>query len=502
MIEFRPYQSENIEQLRAAVADGSKRILYVAPTGAGKTIVAAQLIAGAVAKGRHVLMVAHRRELIGQAYKKLADIGIRAGTILSGDPRRDDDAPVQVGSIQTLHTRAIRSSELQLPKADLLIIDEAHRIRARSYRQLLDAYPNAVVIGLTATPCRGDGRGLGNVFDTMVQCPAVQQLIDLGYLVRTVIYAPSTPNLVGVRIRAGDYVEDQLTERMDRPQLVGDIVSHWHRLAGGRKTVVFASSVAHSQHIADEFTASGVAAAHLDGNTPLTLRSEMLARLSRGDLTVITNCAVLNEGWDQPDVSCCVLARPTRHMGLYRQMVGRVLRPFPGKNHALVLDHAGATFQHGRVEDHVEWTLDEDKRAEAPAHAHRQQTGSRSRLMTCHKCHAVRMAGEPCPQCGWYPEARAEPVEIIDGELARVDRQGRVHPRDWSNFDKMKFHGELIWIQRERGYQPGWVWHKFEERIGHPPPRHDPPPFKPSPETLSWIRSRIIAWAKSKGRRA
>ncbi|QIG46782.1 DEAD/DEAH box helicase [Nordella sp. HKS 07] len=500
-INLRQYQIEVIDELRAAVANGSKRTLLVAPTGAGKTVIASAIIAGAVAKGKRVLMVAHRRELIDQACRKLDDAGIKSGTILAGDFRRDDDAPVQVGSIQTIHARAIRGERMILPRADLLIVDEAHRVRTSLYQQLLDAYPHAKVVGLTATPCRSDGRGLGNVFNEMVQCPSVQELIDLGHLVKTIVYAPETPDLKGVKIKRGDYAEDQLAERMDKPKLVGDIVSHWHRLAAGRKTVVFATSIAHSKHIADEFNRAGVAAAHIDGATPNAERSEILAQLSSGQLKVVSNCAVLIEGWDQPHVSCCVLARPTKHMGTYRQMVGRVLRPVPGKDHALVLDHAGNTFEHGRVEDRVEWTLDADQRAENSAHRSRRQEGSRSRLVSCQKCSAVRVAGEPCPQCGWLPKRRGEAVDVEDGELARVDKKGKVHPRDWSAFEKDRFLAELIWLANEHGYNPIWPRCQFKNRIGHWP-NNNPMPVEPRAETRAWIRSRIIAWAKSKGRAA
>lgn len=209
----------------------------------------------------------------------------------------------------------------------------------------------------------------------MIESAKVQDLIDRGHLVPTKVYAPTTPDLTGVQIRCGDYAEDQLAERMIQPRLVGEIITHWHRLAERRKTVVFASSVEHSIFICGEFQKSGVKAEHIDGKTPKEDRDRILKRLSDGDLELVTNCMVLTEGWDQPNVSCCVLARPTTHMGLYRQMIGRVLRPWPGKEFALVLDHAGAVFQHGFVEDAVEWTLDPDLRAEAPLHEARAAEG-------------------------------------------------------------------------------------------------------------------------------
>src|SRR5262249_13956573 len=146
--------------------------------------------------------------------------------------------PVQVASVQTLHARAIRRDKLELPPAELLIVDECHHATAQTWRKIIEAYPDAVVLGLTATPCRGDGRGLGGIFELMIECPQVQELIALNYLVPTCHYAPTNPDLTGVTVQAGDWVETQLAERMDKPKLVGDIVSHWHRLAENRRTVV------------------------------------------------------------------------------------------------------------------------------------------------------------------------------------------------------------------------------------------------------------------------
>ena len=347
------------------VGDGARRVLLVAPTGSGKTLMAAELVRLARGRDKRVLFLAHRRELIQQAHRKLYAAGIDAGIIQAGfEPRPEQ--PVQIASVQTLWARAFRGTRSEKPSADLIVVDEAHHVRARTYQGILNSYPEAAILGLTATPCRGDGRGLGNVFDALVECPPVQALIDLDFLVGTRVYAPSTPDLTEVRVERGDYVESQLAERVNTDQLVGDIVEHWHRLAAPRKTVVFATGVAHSIHIRDEFRRSGVLAEHIDGKTPAEERDAILARLSRGEIDLVTNCMVLTEGWDQPDVSCIVLARPTKHMGLYRQMIGRVLRPAPGKDYALVLDHAGATWQHGLVEEPVTWTLNQDRRAENP----------------------------------------------------------------------------------------------------------------------------------------
>ncbi len=201
---------------------------------------------------------------------------------------------------------------------------------------------------------------------------------------RTRVYAPVTPDLKGVHTRLGDYVENQLADRMDRPKLVGDIVTHWHKFGERRRTVAFAVSVQHSIHIRDEFVKSGVRCEHIDGTTPKPERDASLARLASGEIEVVTNCMVLTEGWDMPEVGCCILARPTSKMGLYRQMIGRVLRPAEGKRDAIVLDHSGAVFRHGFVEDRVEWTLDPDHLAKNQAHAEPEQHRARIALVGMH----------------------------------------------------------------------------------------------------------------------
>ena len=488
-----------IDQLRRATLE-HRHILLVAPTGSGKTVIAAAIVQGAVAKGRRVLFLAHRRELIDQAATKLWDAGIEAGIILAGRPARPEQ-PVQIASIQTLHARAFRGTAMQAPPADVIVVDEAHHVRARTYREIVDHYPDAVVLGLTATPCRGDGRGLGNVFATLVECPDVQALIDLGFLVPTKVYAPSTPDLTGVRVERGDYSEKQLAERVNTDALVGDIVEHWHRLAEGKKTVIFATGVAHSLHIRDEFRRSGVLAEHLDGATPTEERADILGRLSRGEIEVVSNCMVLTEGWDQPDVACIVLARPTKSMGLFRQMIGRVLRPAPGKDHALVLDHSGAIFNHGFVEDPVLWTLDHDKRAVNLALASKGRQAERT-LTTCPECAAVRMQGKPCSACGWRPQRKPDAPDVIDGELGHVERDGRVTA---SVYDKARFHRQLLWFAREKGYQKqaGWAANKFREKFGHWPPRGNPTPEPPDPAVRSgFAPARLRGRSRRPGGRA
>jgi DNA repair protein RadD len=497
MIDLRPYQIDVVERVEQALGTAARPLL-VAPTGSGKTVIAAEIINRAVAKYKTVLFLAHRREIIMQTSAKLTANGVRHGIIMAGVEPRPMES-VQVASIDTLHVRGVRSKAMPLPPADLLVFDEAHRARGRTREQLIALYPNAALLGMTATPCRGDGRGLGNIFDTMIECPQVADLIVGGFLVRSRVYAPVDPDLRGVRTQQGDYVVGQLERRMNTDALVGDIVEHWLKYGERRRTVCFAVGVEHSVHIRNEFLQADVRAEHLDGSTSISEREAILARLASGETEVVTNCMVLTEGWDMPAVGCCILARPTKQMGLYRQMVGRVLRPDDGKPDAVILDHSGAVYRHGLPEERVEWTLAVDRRAVTPAQQKRER-GAAPKLRECPSCKAV-MAAPPCGACGWQPQPRARAIDFEDGELGLVVG-GKAPTPIHDEADRVSFFQQLRSVQQTRGYKRGWAAHKFKDKFGTFPPwsYNDLPPIAPTDAVLRWIKSRNIAFAK--GRRA
>jgi superfamily II DNA or RNA helicase len=496
VIENRQYQIDVIAKFHRTTAQ-LKRVVVVAPTGSGKTIIAAAIIMDFVKQHREVLVLAHRREIIGQTSRKLRDLDI--WHILAGENEMPM-APVQVASVQTLWARAMRvgpngTSRMELPAADLVVVDECHHATAETWRTILGAYTDAVILGLTATPCRGDGRGLGGIFETIIECPQVAELIEQGYLVRSRVFAPSTPDLTGVRVQAGDYVESQLAERMNKAKLVADIVGTWHKFGERRRTVCFATGVGHSIHLRDRFIESGVRAEHIDGSTPKDEREATLARLASGEIELVTNCMVLTEGWDMPEVGCAILARPTRKMGLFRQMIGRVLRPAPGKVDAIVLDHSGAVFRHGLPEDHVHWTLDPERSARNPDHEGRKPEAFGSQtLLDCSQCGVLRQAGRPCPNCGFLPARKPQIIIPREGDLALVKNRkpgtAEIDPPTW--------HAMFAAIGIERNYKPGWASNSFKEKFGYWPPSRHVTPIDPSPEVRAWVRSRAIAWSRSK----
>ena len=264
MVQLRPYQRQSIKDIRDNFVQKLKKILLVAPTGSGKTVVASEMIRRVVEGGKKCLFVAHRRELIMQCSNKLHDFEVDHGVLMAGKSP-SPMASVQIASIQTFNARIDRDDFIK-PHADLIILDEAHRSVSNSFKNLLREYPHAYLIGLTATPIRNDGRGLGNVYDKIVECSTVRELTEQGYLVPTRIVAPTLPDLKGLKIAMGDYEKKGLETRMNVPKLIGDIVSHWKKFGEGRPTVVFCTSIKHSKYVSNVFNDNGVPSGHIDGD--------------------------------------------------------------------------------------------------------------------------------------------------------------------------------------------------------------------------------------------
>lgn len=445
-MQLRDYQVNDLERLRECYRRGQNPIL-VAPTGSGKTVTCAEVIRGARQKqpDKKILFVAHRRELIGQCSEKLDLIGVDHGVMMGSHWRRKPHEPVQVCSIQTLLRRNI-------PPAGLIIVDECHRAVADSYKTLLAKCPGAKLLGLTATPVRTDGRGLGELFNALVVSLTPADLTERGWLVPTRVFAPSTPDLTGVHIRRGDYDQGELSRAIDKPRLVGDVVDHWHRCAYGRSTVVFATGVSHSKHIVERFSESGVAAEHIDGKTPDHIRDAILKRAASGETTIVSNCGVWIEGVDVPRMSCAILARPTKSLTLYLQAAGRVLRPFPGKSDAIIMDHAGCTLDHGFVTDERAWSLDGFSKAPRGKRDEDEDIGVR----ICLKCLRAYPTGEPrCPECGEVPPVKERKVDQVDGELVEIS------PYTIRHLSPIPEMAALQRTAAEFGYKPGWVWMNF-----------------------------------------
>lgn len=437
MIELRPYQTAAVQAIRAAYAQGKRAPLLVLPTGGGKTVTFSYVTQAAAAKGRCVWLIVHRAELVKQIAGTLARFGCHHQIIAPGPIVRQSQADqfraygrsyvragerVVVASVQTVVKRLDAIPPDLHP--DLIVIDEAHHLTGGTmWGAVVDRYPAARLLPVTATPCRLDGKGLGvgagGFADDLVMGPTMAELIAAGALSPYRIFAPPNAlDLSGVRTRAGDYARDQLSVAVDKPTITGDAVAHYHRLAPGKRAVVFCASVEHSQHVAAEFEASGVTAAFLDGSMDPGERDRVLRLFEAGAVRVLTSCDIISEGFDVPAIEVAILLRPTQSLSLYLQQVGRALRVFPGKTEAIILDHVGAVMTHGLPDEDREWSLDGIKRGKRQA-ASNDEPGV-DRVMTCGKCFAIHLPAPACPNCGHQYPVKARKLEQQDGELQEL----------------------------------------------------------------------------------
>jgi DNA repair protein RadD len=398
---LRDYQVTGLERTREALrvlkaAQRPQRVLLVAPTGAGKTTIAAKMIEGVAVRGGKALFIAHRKELVDQCSQRLDGAGVDHSIIMARSSRAAPWSPVSVASVPTLARRLSFR-----PEASLLIIDEAHHARASTYGAILAAYAGVPVVGLTATPWRLDNKGLGELFEETVVVSTPAKLIEQGHLVPYSGFAYDAPDLARVRKSKGDFDKVQLEIAMSKSRIVGNIVEQWQVHCAGKRTVLFAVSVAHSKEMVDRFKAAGVTAEHLDGTMGKAEREGILARFRDGLATVVCNVNVLTEGFDLPAIEVIILARPTLSLGLYLQMVGRGMRPWPGKDVCRIHDHAGCILRHGVPDQVRDYSLHFD-----PRKAKKKLPPMR----TCRFCFAV-FAGAPssCPACG----------EVLDGAGGR-----------------------------------------------------------------------------------
>ena len=445
MISLRPYQTAIVEDCRAAFRSGQTSTLVQLATGGGKTVLGSFMVAGSSKRGLVCWWLVHRRELLAQASKTFYGMGIEHGFI-AGGRSSDLSQRVQVGSVQTVARRLH-----DLPPPDLIVFDEAHHTGAAQWQQIYAAFPDAKKIGLTATPWRLDGVGLGRWFETMVQGPTVADLIEAGSLSRYRLFAPSSIDTSAIGVAMGDFKRDELADLMDKPSITGDAVQHYLRLARGKRAVAFAVSIEHSRHIAAQFQMAGVPAEHVDGSMATEVRDAAVARFVSGETLILSNAELFGEGFDVPAIEAAILLRPTKSLSLFLQQVGRALRPCEGKADAIILDHAGNSLQHGLPDDDREWSLEDRKKS--------RKKGQQSEVPVrqCPKCFRVFAPAPKCPQCGHQIAVQVREIEQRDGVLAEVDpavlRAARKQEeRRASSVD------DLIQLGISRGYKNPAAW--------------------------------------------
>ncbi len=458
-MKLRDYQEALIAETRSHFRSGKKRVVMQLPTGGGKTFTACSIIKGAVEKGRDVLVLVHRRVLVDQFSESLNVWGIEHGFIASGYPQTQH--AVMVGMVQTVARRLD-----SMPIADLIVVDECHHATAGQYTKITEAMPSAAVVGLTATPRRTDGTGLGTVFDSMVFGPTMKDLIAQNALAPYVLYVPKSHiDMSNVKTARGEYVTKDLEEACNKSVVTGDAIENYHKYAKNGRFVAFTVSVNHAHEVARQFTAAGIPTSAIDSKMPADKVECALDQIRSGKIRGIASCNMISEGFDLPAVEAAIMLRPTKSLIVWLQSVGRALRFMPEKC-AVIIDHTNNTFIHGVPDADREWTLETKPKKKQDSVFIRE----------CQACRGSYEAHlDACPYCGAEPETdengvRTGPIHK-DGDLIEFTpemltmekwRTGRFKDR----LAECRSVADLDAMRKARGYKKGFVIYQAKQIFG------------------------------------
>ena len=460
-----PFQAEQLDQCREAFRTCQSVIMQL-PTGGGKTVIAGHLATLLNKRNKNVLVLVHRQELIDQFAHTLHDVGLGhdLSFIAAGKPSQGW-CRFQIGSIMTCIRREIRF------QPDFIIIDEAHHCRAASWSKLLNRWKGVKTLGLTATPARLDGKGLGLHFDKIVVGKSMRWLIDNKYLAPFDYKVPASHlDMSGVRSQMGDYNKKEAYERVDE-KVIADAASAYVKYANGKSALFFGIVRDHSKRVAAALNNMGISAEHVDGDTPKLVRRYAIERFKRKDLKVLCNVDIATEGVDIPGCEVVMLGRPTQSMTIYLQQIGRVLRYQPGKI-AMILDLAGNIFNEGFGMPDLprEWSLDDDIHK---IWADQNKSKQFAEYIVCTSCSSVHKAVQTtCPQCGYTRERKpAKSPTEVDMELVTIDdstysiaksSNGKGYSRKAVIRVAASMRGDrdkLTKLAVHLGYRKGWVKH-------------------------------------------
>lgn len=455
MIKLRPYQEELIVGARTHFRQGRKRVLLQLATGGGKTAICSRMLHNAVERGKRAWFNCHRRELVAQISKALTLEGVPHG-LVTADAPMNLAAPVQVCSIPTLANRTDR-----LPPPDLIAWDEVHHIAAGTWARMMDQFRDIYHIGLSATPSRLDGAGLGDYFDAMVCGPSARWLIDNGYLSGYRLFAPSSIDTSGLHKRMGEYITAEAVELVNKPKITGDAISHYRKHGDGGRFLLFSPSIEHSKAVSLAFNAAGIPSLHVDGKTDSGLRDDMMADFDAGKILIMCNVDLFSEGVDVPALDGIIDLAPTMSLTKVMQRWGRALRTYPGKSHAVLLDHVGNSLLHGLPDDERSWELTcgkpEKKKTTVPP------------PKVCAKCFAASPAySQRCKVCGEGFPVDGRQIEQVDGELSEVEMTPEQRERRQAHIQQGRTRDlqGLIELGRIRGMKnpEGWAGHVIAAR--------------------------------------
>lgn len=465
MKELRPYQKDSIQSLREGFASGHKRQVLAASTGAGKSIIAIELIRNVLEKEKRVMFLCDRRVLVGQFSQHLYAEKIQHGVIMAGNSKRMYEK-VQIASVQTLEKMD------GWPKVDLVIVDEIHAVMRKSLKAMMDAQPDMKIIGLTATPYQAE---LKNYFSSVTNVITMGELVDQGFLVPFRVFAATEIDTRGVKVTAGEWQKDELQERGLR--VVGDVVADYIKISSEvwgepRKTICFSSGVAHGAELVKRFAEQGlnfVQISYLDDDE---YKADVLKEFAKPDTSIlgVISTDILTRGFDQPDVEHVIIAKPLRKsFSQHVQMVGRGARTYTGKKFCVIQDNSGNWLRFSDsfselYHDGVK-TLDNDadvKKRKEPSDKEKAQS-------KCPHCRTIwpSLKTDICPTCGFIRERKSNVGEVagktdeIDGISGKKEKKEK-----FSTEYKTQFYHQLLQYARGKGYKDGWAYHKYHSKFG------------------------------------
>lgn len=418
---------------------------------------------GAAMKGKRIMFVCHRDFLVEQTAEAFKSIGIEY-TFIAAGYKYNNHCNVVIASIGTLQRR------MDLVAApDILIIDEAIHAAAAGWAKVIEYYQakGCFTVGLCACAERTSGQGLNKWFKAIVEGPSMGWLIENGYLSRYKIFAPQKPDLSGLHTRGGDYITEEISDKMNKPSITGNAIGEYKKIAGGKQGVAFCCSIQHSRDVCQGFINAGISAVHIGSDTNKSDRKEMLKDFRAGRIKILTAVDIFSEGFDLPAVEHAALLRPTQSLNIYLQQIGRALRVSPGKEYAYIADHANNTARFGMPDEIREWTLEDRKKTNRdgsektiPVRQCAPAADDDGVVRGCHYCHKPAPS---CPNCGRVYLIQGRDVKEIEGELQEIQIQQEKKEKRMEK-GRAKTIADLQRIAKERGYKSGWVWKQAQLR--------------------------------------
>jgi len=434
-MKLREYQIKIIEDTRQELRNGNKKICIVAPCGSGKSVVLSTIIKTATSKGNGVLFLVHRKELIEQISSTMQVLGV-------------DMDMCECYMVQTA-TRRLN----KIKKPAIIVVDEVHHVLSRSYMNIIEYFSDAILLGFTATPVRMNEGGLGKAFNALIKTVSTRWLIDNNYLADYRYFASSLISLEGIKVKRGDYDSEQVRGLVEQSRVYGETVSNWERIAKGKKTIVYCSSITSSIETVEAFNSSGYNAVHLDGNTSKTVRALEVQKFRDGETMILSNVDLFGEGFDIPDCECVVLVRPTKSLSLYIQQSMRSMRYKEGKT-AIIIDHVNNVMEHGLPDDDREWTLETKKR---------KKTKCEAPIRVCEECYAVvGVSVKECPECGFIFPVNSNDNEVVQDNLMEIDRE-KFKRANYDEYKDITTFEKMCAFQKDKKYKFGWTIRKCAE---------------------------------------